>query len=99
MKKRQYMVEFTILDPYNNGLEKLIPNQQKEVYKLFQQGKLLTYTLASNRSKLWAIFLSESESELVQILTKLPLHNFMDYDYTELLFHNSASHSPTMSLN
>ena len=44
MRTKQYMVEFTILDPYNEELEKLIPMQQDKVSKLFQAGIILTYT-------------------------------------------------------
>lgn len=99
MSTKQYMVEFTILDPYNEDLERLIPLQRDKVSKLFQSGTLLTYTLKLDRSKLWGVFSANSESELVRILSNLPMHNFMDYDYSELMFHNSANQIPSVSLN
>ena len=99
MRTKQYMVEFTILDPYNEELEKLIPMQQDRVSKLFQAGVILAYTLKLDRSKLWGVFTANSESELVKVLSDLPMHNFMDYDYSELMFHNSANQIPSVSLN
>jgi muconolactone delta-isomerase len=93
------MVEFTILDPYSEDLESLIPDQRLKVYKLFKDGLLHSYTLASDRSKLWAVFAVDSESELVKILHELPMHNYMDYDYSELMFHNSSNFIPSLSLN
>lgn len=99
MSKKQYIVEFTIFDPFNDEIEKLIPSQQMAVFKLFQEGVLHSYTLSLDRTRLWAVFSADSESELVRILSNLPMHNLMDYDYTELMFHNAASYLPAVSLN
>jgi len=99
MTKKQYIVEFVILDPFNDEIENLIPEQRMAVFRLFQDGVLQSYTLSLDRTRLWAVFSADSESELISILTNLPMHNFMDYDYTELMFHNSASFLPAVSLN
>jgi len=69
------------------------------VEKLFTAGKLTMYSLAIDRSKLWALFLAESESQLISLIDRLPLSSYMDYNYHELMFHQSAQLLPALSLN
>lgn len=96
---KQYIVEFDILDPYDPVLYAQIPQQRQVVNDLFTSGKLVTYTLTMDRSKLWAIFVVSAESELINLIDKLPLSQYMDYQYKELMFHQSIRLLPTMSLN
>ncbi|GLR17740.1 muconolactone Delta-isomerase family protein [Portibacter lacus] len=96
---RQYMVEFDVYYQIDGEFESKIPSQRDAISRLFAQGKLLSYSLSKERTKLWGVFLVSSESELIQLIEKLPLTRFMDYDYNELLFHNGLSLIPTMSLN
>lgn len=99
MSKKQYIVEFTIFDPFTDEVENLIPQQRKTIFKLFQEGVLYSFTLSLDRTKIWAVFAADSESELVRLLSELPMHNLMDYNYTELMFHNTATFLPSVSLN
>lgn len=94
-----YMVEFSVPSPFPQELYTLIPNQRATVNELFTSGKLLSYTLSMDLSKLWAVFLAQSESELFSLVDKLPLSSYMDFDYTELRFHQSLKLLPTMSWN
>ncbi|WP_235298127.1 muconolactone Delta-isomerase family protein [Portibacter marinus] len=96
---KQYMVEFDVYYQIDGDFEAKIPSQRKAISKLFEQGKLLAYSLSKERTKLWGVFLVSSESELVQVIDALPLTPYMDYDYSELLFHNGLSLIPTMSMN
>lgn len=96
---KKYMVEFEVFYSPESDFEKKIPEQRNAISTLFQKGKLLAYSLSMERTKLWGVFLVDSESELVAILDKLPLTPFMDYDYSELTFHNGVNLFPTMSLN
>jgi len=96
---KQYIVEFDILDPYDPVLYAGIPDQRQVVNDLFTSGKLVTYTLTMDRSKLWAIFVVSAESELINLIDRLPLSQYMDYQYKELMFHQSIRLLPTMSLN
>lgn len=93
------MVEFTIPEPLTDELLDLIPDQQEVVDQLFASGKLLSYSLSLDRTKLWALMLADSESELLGIIDSLPMTAMMDYDYSELMFHNSVHLIPAMSLN
>ena len=96
---KQYMVEFDVYYQIDGDFERKIPLQRSAINKLFESGKLLSYSLSKERTKLWGVFLVDSESELVNIIEELPLTPYMDYDYSELLFHNGLSLIPTMSLN
>lgn len=96
---KQFMVEFKVPSPFPAELYRLIEDHRAVVNKFFNKGKLTSYALASDRSKLWAVFLASSESELLQLIDKLPLSQYMDYDYQELMFHQSIRLLPAMSLN
>jgi muconolactone delta-isomerase len=94
-----YMVEFAVPVPFPTELYHKIPDQQEMVQKLFSSGKLASYTLASDLSKLWAVFVCSSESELLNYIDKLPLSKYMEFDYSELRFHQSLKLLPSMSMN
>lgn len=95
----QYMVEFKVPDPITQEIISLIPDQREIVENLFTAGKLAIYSLAEDRSMLWAIFVASSESELINLIDKLPLSSYMDYDYHQLMFHQSVQLLPALSLN
>lgn len=94
-----YMVEFTVPVPFPADLYHKIPDQQEIVQNLFTDGKLVAYTLAADLTRLWAVFISSSESELITLIDKLPLSKFMEYNYHELRFHQSLKLLPTLSMN
>ena len=96
---KKYMVEFEIPSPFPIELERMIPDQRMAVHDLFMNEKLLTYTLALDRSRIWAIFLAEDEMDLRQNIDMLPMTEFMTYDYSELMFHETVQYIPSMSLN
>ena len=64
------------------------------------KGIILTYSLAADRGRLWITLEAESEVEVIQILSELPLIRFMRPEITELLFHHNLSFMlPHPSLN
>lgn len=92
------MVE-CILGPFTLELQEQIPRQRMIVDRLFNQGVLITYTLAADRSKLWIVFQADSESELLSYIESLPLIKYCDYNYSEIMFHDSNQFIPSISLN
>lgn len=96
---KQYMVTFDVLHPDDVDFLRLIPEQRKQINKLFHQGALLSYSLNSDRTRLWAIFSVNNESKLINIIDNLPLSGYMDYVYEELMFYNSLHMIPSISLN
>jgi muconolactone delta-isomerase len=98
-EKKLYIVEFDILYPDDMEFMDLIPKQRSLINQYFVDGKLLNYSLNKERTRLWAIFKTDTEIELISLIDTLPLTRFMDYSYEELLFNNSISMIPTISLN
>lgn len=96
---KKYMVEFSIPTPFTQEMEGMIPQQQLAVHNLFMEEKLLTYTLALDRTKIWAIFLALDEGELKLNIDRLPMTDFMSFEYGELMFHETVQYIPTLSLN
>ena len=96
---KKYMVEFEVPFPFPDNLESLIPDQRMVVHELFMGEKLLTYSLSMDRTRLWAIFLAQSESELIHSIDTLPMTKYMSYNYSELMFHETVQYIPSMSLN
>ena len=92
------MVE-CLLAPFSLEMQEQIPRQRMIVDKLFNQGVLITYTLAADRSKLWIVLQAESESELLQYIESLPMTKYCDYNYSEIMFHDSSMFIPSISLN
>ena len=95
----QYMVEFDIPQPLAEELLDMVPDQRDSLDQLFSSGKLLSYTVAADKSKVWAVMMAESESELLSYIDELPMTPYMDYDYYELMFYNTVHFMPAMSLN
>ena len=93
------MVEFEVPQPITEDILSLIPDQREAIDMMFSEGKLLSYTVASDRTRVWAVMLAESESELIMNIDELPLTPYMDYDYSELMFYNTVHLMPAMSLN
>jgi len=98
MKKR-YMVEFELPDELSQDFLSLIPAQKAMVSKLFSKGLLKSYSLAVDNSVLWAVFLAESEFEVLELISDLPLSDFMTPYISELMFHNNDSNILQFSLN
>lgn len=95
----QYMVVFDVPLPVTEEIISLIPDQRAAVNRLFTNGKMILYTLSNDRSKLWAVFLAESESELLTLIDKLPISSYMDFSYHDLMFYQSNHMLPALSLN
>ena len=97
-KYYKYMVE-CILAPFSLEMQEQIPRQRMIVDRLFNQGVLITYTLAADRSKLWIVIQADNESELLQYIESLPMTKYCDYNYCEIMFHDSSQFIPSISLN
>ncbi len=87
------MVDITLPAELTEEFFLLIPKQRALVHKLFAEGKLTSYALALDRSRLWATIAAESEEEVTQILSLLPLRKFMQIEIHQLAFHQDAAMS------
>lgn len=78
----------------------LIPKQRTRVDELMDEGKILHYSLAIDRSKLWVTVVAQSENRALDIIASFPLIHFMKPEIFELAFHNSISNDlPKLIMN
>lgn len=78
----------------------ILPTHRTRINTWMQEGIIQVYSLASDRSKLWAIFYCETEKKVDEYIQRMPLFPYFDtYDIDELAFHNNVSMMPVMSLN
>ncbi|MBD2699933.1 hypothetical protein IC229_04760 [Spirosoma sp. BT702] len=96
----QYMVEFDLPTVMDEEFANLIPAQRLKVEELMEKGVLLSYSLSLDRQKLWCIFKTDSEIEVMEFISGFPLIKYMTPMITELMFHNMiAARIPLFSLN
>ena len=70
------------------------------VNQLLTEGKILNYALSLENSKLWVVFVAQSESDLMEMVQRLPLTRFMKLRVNELTFYNSFNaFIPAFSVN
>lgn len=96
----QFMVDFTLPPQLDESFIAKIPEQRSVINRLMHSGKVLSYALSLENSKLWAVFSVESETELLEIISNLPLTRFMKVRVSELSFFNAATtFGPAFSMN
>ena len=94
-----FMVEFDLPRNFDPEFLALIPAQRLKVDELMMKGKIRSYSLSADRSKLWMIVYEESERKAKKIINELPLKDHMDYQIAALMFHHSMEAILSMSLN
>lgn len=78
----------------------VIPEQRAKIDELMHEEKLLSYSLASDRSKVWAVVSAKDLFEAMGFLSDLPVMRFTRPVATELAFYNAPRFTfPSISLN
>jgi muconolactone delta-isomerase len=96
----QYLVDLDLPDELTDEFLSLIPHQRAHINKMMADGVLNSYALSSDRTKVWAIIVAESEMEVDNVLQTMPLFDYMESTIYELAFYNVAgSGLPAISLN
>ncbi|MCB0572606.1 MAG: hypothetical protein KDC66_22720 [Phaeodactylibacter sp.] len=93
------MVEFELPDTFSEEFMALIPRQRYVVNTMLAEGRLKSYSLSMDRSRLWVVLLAESEFEALETIAQMPLSDLMEPSISELMFHNSADAVMHFSLN
>lgn len=95
-----YMVIIKLPNELTEDFVLLIPKQRAHIDKLMDEGKILQYSLAADRSFLWVTVIAESERKVMDLLSTFPLIDYMSPIVTELAFHNSVSNElPKLIMN
>ena len=97
--KKQFMVELELPEVFDEKLIALIPKQRSTVNQMLAKGKIKSYSLSMDRSMLWAIFVAESEFEVLEMIAEFPLADYMTPYITELMFTNTENQVLQFSLN
>ena len=93
------MIEFALPRAMSEEFVSLIPEQRQVVNQMMAEGKLRSYSLAMDRSKLWAVVAATSEFDALELISEMPLADFMIPQISELMFHNSMDRVMHFSLN
>jgi muconolactone delta-isomerase len=96
----QYMVDFSLPENLSQEFISRITPQRKIVNRYFRKGKLISYALSLESSKIWAIFKVNSEFELMELLAEMPLTPLMNLDISCLtIFNMPQTEAPDFSIN
>lgn len=88
---KAYMVIIQLPTELSKEFISTIPKQRAKVEELMDEGKILQYALAVDRSKLWVTVAAKSEEKAKEIISLFPLVHFMKPEFFELAFQNSIS--------
>lgn len=93
------MVEIALADMDEAFMAK-IPEQRAKINEMMEQGHILSYSLAADRSKLWCIVSADTAFDALSLISEFPLIDYMTPDVIELMFSNVVSlRVPMFSLN
>lgn len=96
----QYLIDIDFPDEADDEFVSLIPSQRSMINTYMHSGIVTSYSLSSDRTKLWITIVAENEKEVGEILSTFPLISYMVYSIHKLAFHNTAQYSmPPISLN
>ncbi|OWY20493.1 hypothetical protein C7N43_27060 [Sphingobacteriales bacterium UPWRP_1] len=87
-----YMIDIQLPDDFTQDFIELIPYQRAHIDQLMNNGKVVSYSLAANRSKLWVIIDADNRREVYDILSGFPIFDYIKPVVSELAFHNHAEH-------
>lgn len=93
------MIEFELPATFTEEFLALIPQQRYVINNLMADGRIKAYSLALDRSRLWAVISADSEFEAMEIISQMPLSGHMKPHISELMFHNGAEAVLQFSLN
>jgi muconolactone delta-isomerase len=94
-----FMIDMTLPDVPTREFLQLVPKQRAQVARLLGERRIISFSLAVDRSKAWAMMLAESEDEVAAILATFPLRKFMRVDIHRLQFVENATLVAHISLN
>lgn len=89
------------LPPFDEALVSRIPEHRERINTLFSEGRILSYSVAEDRSRIWCIVEADGQQDAMKMVTSFPLQEFfVDISYYPLLFHQHQPTSlPGISLN
>src|SRR3990172_1472720 len=97
---KAYMIEVPLLVSVSQEFFSLIPSQRSKVAELMTKRRILSYTVSSDRLKLWIVLAAKDEADARVTLAEQPMDKYFRYTFHELMFHEMAGMMfPAVSLN
>lgn len=94
------MIDIELPKPLTEEFAELIPNQRAHINVLMGEGKIASYSLSMDRSRLWVIVNADSAEVARNIIASFPIIAHIKFRMHELAFHNSVRFlRPQFSLN
>lgn len=94
------MIDIDLPQPLPEEFIGLIPEQRAKVNALMGEGKISSYSLSMDRSRLWVVINAETPEDARGIVASFPLIAYIKFRMHELAFHNSVRLlRPQFSLN
>lgn len=86
----QFMVDIQL--PANPDAEffALVPSRRDHINKLLEQGVVLGYSLAIDRSRLWVTLNARDQRDAVEVLSSFPMFRYFEPTIYPLAFHNTS---------
>lgn len=95
-----YMIHCVLPGEFTEEFIALIPAHRARVNELMREGKIVFYTLALDRTAVWAGLLAENEAHAREILSTLPLQKYFDVRVHPTAFMEvTGTAQPHFSLN
>ncbi len=86
-----YMITIELPKHLTEDFLALVPEQRLYINDLMNEGKILQYALAIDRSSLWVTISAHTKAEAMELVASFPLIDYMKPHFTELAFYNSIS--------
>jgi len=84
----------------DESFARLIPKQREYVDELFQRGVMQMYAVNDGIDKWWCTIEADTESDVMLILSEMPIIEWLNPEVHGLMFYNSADQMiPPISLN
>ena len=97
---KAYMIEVPLPVSPSQEFFSLIPSQRSKIAELMTKRKILSYTVSSDRLKLWIVLAAKDEADARVTLAEQPMDKYFRYTFHELMFHEMAGMMfPAVSLN
>jgi hypothetical protein len=89
--KNTYMVECELLGAFSKEFMALVPHQRYITDLMMEEGIIQSYSLSLDRAKLWIVISAESDFEVLEEMSRMPLIDFMIPHVSQLMFYNPSS--------
>ncbi len=86
----QYMIDIELPRPLTQEFAKLIPGQRARVNVLMEEGKIASYVLSMDRSRLWVIVNARTAEAARNIIASFPIIAHIKFRMHELAFNNTV---------